>query len=247
MYQTKFRCVIWYQNSAWKVILLGFIDRSAIGCLLLKWIAILSHIIIWILVWEYHSFKFSFLDFLLWYGSFSFLSSLFLPSSVQFCQLSFNFNFNSNLVESWVSINTIFNTHPSYHPTTHPPLQEKSKNTWKWYLKIRKRSWNLWGKSIFGFHIIILSGIDFVLIFCPLRPIPRLLLKLIFKWDQDMSTNKISNETNTKTGLNLKSLSRPRPILGLDIPGLEFWDQDQESCWTLDKLLTELSLFSKTW
>ena len=103
--------------------------------------------------------------------------------------------------------------------------------SWKWYLKISKSSWNLWGKSIFlYFLVLILSWF-----FCLSRPIPRLLLKLIFKrdQDQDMSWNKISNKTNTKTGLDLKILSRPRPILGLDIPSLEFQDQDQESRWTL--------------
>ena len=36
-----------------------------------------------------------------------------------FAKLSFNFNYN--LVESWDSINFIFNTHPPNHPTTHPP------------------------------------------------------------------------------------------------------------------------------
>ena len=71
--------------------------------------------------------------------------------------------------------------------------------------------------------------------FSRLRPIPRLNLKVNFKWDQDqdLSWNKISNKTNTKTGLDLKILSRLRPILGLDSPSLEFQDQDQESRWTL--------------
>ena len=43
----------------------------------------------------------------------------------QIAKLSFNFNYN--LVESWDSINFIFNTHPPNHPPTHPPPQEKSK------------------------------------------------------------------------------------------------------------------------
>ena len=46
-----------------------------------------------------------------------------------FAKLSFNLNYN--LVESWVSINFIFNTHPTTHPPTQPPTQpppqEKSK------------------------------------------------------------------------------------------------------------------------
>ena len=108
--------------------------------------------------------------------------------------------------------------------------------SWKWYLKIRKSSWYLWGKSIL-FDSLLLYFLVLILswFFCLSRPIPRLLLKLIFKWDQDqdMSWNTISNKTNTKTSLDLKILSRPRPILGLDRPSLEFWDQDQESCWTL--------------
>ena len=73
--------------------------------------------------------------------------------------------------------------------------------------------------------------------FCLSRPIPRLLLKIIFKrdQDQDMSWNKILNETNTKIGLDFKILSRPRPIFGLDSPSLEFRDQYQESRWTLNQ------------
>ena len=44
----------------------------------------------------------------------------YIMSFVLIAKLSFNFNYN--LVESWDSINFIFNT----HPTTHP--QEKFKN-----------------------------------------------------------------------------------------------------------------------
>ena len=66
------------------------------------------------------------------------------------------------------------------------------------------------------------------------KPIPKLILQLIFKrdQDQDMFWNKISNETNTKNGLDLKILSIQRPTLGLYSQSLEFQDQDQESrCW----------------
>ena len=49
---------------------------------------------------------------------------LLVSTFIFFAKLSFNFNYN--LVESWDSINFIFNTHPPTHPTTHP--QEKFKN-----------------------------------------------------------------------------------------------------------------------
>ena len=37
-------------------------------------------------------------------------------------------------------------------------------------------------------------------------------------------------KTKTKDYLDLKTLSRSRPIHGVDRPGLEFRDQDKESC-----------------
>ena len=54
-----------------------------------------------------------------------------------FAKLSFNFNFNfnSNLVESWVSINFIFNTHPR---------RKSLKITWKAQLYLQQqRNWTL--------------------------------------------------------------------------------------------------------
>ena len=111
-------------------------------------------------------------------------------------------------------------------------------------MKIRKSSWSLEEVHFLRFLIIIFLVLILSWFFCLSRPIPRLLLKLIFKrdQDQDMSWKKISNETDTKTGLDLKILSRPRPILGLDSPCLEFRDQYQESCWTLRCWLFNLKI-----
>ena len=53
-----------------------------------------------------------------------------LPSSAS----SFNFNFKSNLVESWDSINFIFNTHPPTHPR-----RKSLKITWKAQLYLQQQ------------------------------------------------------------------------------------------------------------
>ena len=58
-----------------------------------------------------------------------------------FAKLSFNFNFNFNskLVESWVSINFIFNTHPP-----NQPRRKSLKITWKAQLYLQQQlSWKL--------------------------------------------------------------------------------------------------------
>ena len=114
------------------------------------------------------------------------------------------------------------------------------RKLWSWFSPPTNQVGSpFFDSSLLSCLVLILSWF-----FCLSRPIPRLVLKLNFKrdQDQDLSWNKISNETNTKTGLDLKILSRPRPILGLDSPSLEFRDQDQESCWKL--VSAKISRFS---
>ena len=62
--------------------------------------------------------KVAFLFYLHYWGIFKWVKTHWV-----FAKLSFNFNYN--LVESWVSINFIFNTH---QPPTHPPTQPRRKS-----------------------------------------------------------------------------------------------------------------------
>ena len=58
-----------------------------------------------------------------------FLLSTHIFSEIFLFSLKLSFNFNYNLVESWVSINLIFHTH--HPPNHHPPTRRKSlKITW---------------------------------------------------------------------------------------------------------------------